>query len=833
MTGNAHNLSSKAGRALGIFVLVAMLLLAIGSPQAVAADPGKGDPQPAANEPDAVPGELIVGFKPDADEATRQRAVAVQGGQTKQEIADLDLKVITVPADQTKAVQGKLLADPAVRYAVPNYIRSLHVAPNDPRYPEDYGLNNTGQTIDGQSGTPDADIDAPEAWDITTGSSSIVVGTIDTGIDYNHPDLAANVWTAPSGWSLRGCTQGSHGFRTVSGPVTCDPMDDHDHGTHVAGTIGAVGDNGVGVAGVNWHVQVLAIKAFNSGGTATDAALITAIQIAVEVKRAGVNLKVLNNSWGGGFMQAFEDALREANDEGILIVASAGNSNSNNDTSPQYPSNYALPNVIAVAATDNRDQRASFSNYGVQTVHIAAPGVDVLSTTRNNTYNFFSGTSMAAPHVSGAAALVLSAPGLGGLTVTQLKQRLLYCADTVPGLATVVATSNRLNVKKAIDGCTLPQVTLTTTTSPPGAGSVAVSPNQATYAAGSTVTLTATPASTYVFAGWTVNGTAQGATNPLTTTLYKNTTVTATFGQPPPNDTFPGFTVAGLPYRDTELTTYATSQPGEPNPTCSAFGESSPFAVWYSFTSPVTRTVTVQTRVPGGPDSAMDTLLAVYTGGAVNQLTEVTCNDDFSGYGLRSRLSFTATAGTTYRIRAGGWSSRTGTLVVDITSSTYLLGLTTTGAGTATPSQPGPGYPAGTPITINAAPIGSHILVGWTVDGTASGTTNPLPLTMDRDHTVVAAFTGPPVVTVPTATATYGDASVTLTATLATLYGEPFTGGTVTFVVRQGATVRATLTNVPVVGASPVTVSVTLPLDATWGARSYAVQANYSGGRVG
>ena len=284
-------------------------------------------------------------------------------------------------------------------------------------------MRNLGQTLlcgsgcfGSPTGTAGADISADFAWDVSTGSRANVVAVVDTGIDYNHPDLAANVWSAPTsftvniGGTLITCAAGTHGFNAITN--TCNPLDDNDHGSHTSGTIGAVGNNGIGVSGVNWVASIMGSKFLDASGSGTTAGAINAIDFTIQAKAifgAGANVRVLSNSWGGGgFSQALLDEINKANTNNMLFVAAAGNASANNDVTPNYPSNYAAPNVMAVAATDNRDARASFSNYGRTTVHLGAPGVDVLSTTRNNTYKYFSGTSMATPHVAGAAALVLS-----------------------------------------------------------------------------------------------------------------------------------------------------------------------------------------------------------------------------------------------------------------------------------------------------------------------------------------------------------------------------------------------------------------------------------------
>jgi subtilisin family serine protease len=344
--------------------------------------------------------------------------------------------------------------------------------PNDPRFPELWGLQNVGQTVSGIPGTPGADISAVAAWDAALGSRNTVVGIVDTGIDYLHPDLAGNVWSAPAKFSVTiggqtiTCAAGTHGFNAIT--KKCDPLDDHFHGTHVSGTIGAVGNNGVGVTGINWFANLMGLKFLSANGSGTAADAVNAIEFAIQAKSVfspgGANVRVLSNSWsGGGFSQALFDEITRANQNGILFVAAAGNSATNNDATPAYPSSYAVPNIVAVAATDNQDALASFSNYGATSVHLGAPGVKVLSTVLGAAYAAYSGTSMATPHVSGAAALLLSRCTLDTAGVKAL---LLNNVDQIPALSGKTVSGGRLNVGRAISACgragnISPMVTLT------------------------------------------------------------------------------------------------------------------------------------------------------------------------------------------------------------------------------------------------------------------------------------------------------------------------------------------------------------------------------------
>ena len=398
-------------------------------------------------------GEVLVKIRADASPAEKAQVDVDADADLDHEVAAVEGGVIHRVHSRSRGTD-QLLKDVgrsrAVLYVEPNFIVHAVIIPNDPSFGQLWGLRNTGQVVQGTAGTPGADIKAEPAWTVTTGTSSVVVGVVDTGIDYTHPDLAANVWGNPGG--IGGCAAGTHGFNAIT--KTCDPLDDNNHGSHVSGTIGAVGNNGVGVVGVNWTTSIMGLKFLNSAGSGTTADAISAIDFAVNAKIAGVNVRVLSNSWGGGgFSQALLDEINKANANDILFVAAAGNNGSNNDITPFYPADYNAPNVVAVAATDSNDNLASFSNFGPTTVHLGAPGVNILSTTRNNTYSYFSGTSMATPHVSGAAALFLSQ---ASLTVAALKAKVLASVDPIPALIGITVTGGRLNVCKGITGCGAP-----------------------------------------------------------------------------------------------------------------------------------------------------------------------------------------------------------------------------------------------------------------------------------------------------------------------------------------------------------------------------------------
>ena len=338
---------------------------------------------------------------------------------------------------------------PAIEYAEPNYRIYPTLIPNDPMFSSLWGMHNLG----GKGSLTDADIDAPEAWNMVTGSASVLIGIVDTGIDIQHPDLAPNIWTNPDEIPNDGIDNDGNGYvDDLNGwdfwngdNSVFDPPDGDDHGTHVAGTIGAAGNNGIGVVGVSWRSKIVPLKFIGPEfGYFSGAA--NAVKYA-----AAKGVKVLNGSFGrystgpGDVGQGLKDVIQAS---GILFVAAAGNDKNNNDAKPFYPASYDLDLVIAVAATDKQDKLASFSNYGSSTVDLGAPGVAIWSTLPRNGYGFRSGTSMATPHVTGVAALIYAQyPFLSPLEV---KNKILSGVDPVSGLSRTTVTGGRLNGAKAL-----------------------------------------------------------------------------------------------------------------------------------------------------------------------------------------------------------------------------------------------------------------------------------------------------------------------------------------------------------------------------------------------
>jgi hypothetical protein len=402
-----------------------------------------------------VPDEILVRFRPvgQAREkvgnlAARDKLRRHLGEVTVKKDLGLvpGLKSIKLPKGMTvEQALAKLKDNKDILYAQPNYeLRALGTIPNDTRFSYLWGMNNTGQS----GGTPDADIDAPEAWDIATGSdNTVVVAVIDTGVDYTHPDLVANMWVNTGEIAGNGIDDDHNGYiddvygiNAITG--SGNPMDDHYHGTHCAGTIGGIGNNGTGVAGVCWNVKIMAVKFLNADGNGNDSDAIEAINYSVNM-----GARLSSNSWGGpDYDQALKDAIDAAGTTGMLFVAAAGNSSRNTDVYPNYPSCFASASIISVMATDSTDTRSSFSNYGLTTVDIGAPGSSIYSCAPGNSYQYLSGTSMATPHVAGACALIWSVNPQ--LTNLEVKNILLTSVDTK--LSGQCVSGGRLNLFNAV-----------------------------------------------------------------------------------------------------------------------------------------------------------------------------------------------------------------------------------------------------------------------------------------------------------------------------------------------------------------------------------------------
>ncbi len=406
---------------------------------------------------DPVPNELLVKFLPgqapaglslglEAAGATQIRSFLPEGSVLSSHPLAQWRHVVLAPGSDEAASIAAIAADPSVESVIPNVWGEALAFPNDPQLSAQWGLHNTGQT----GGTADADIDAPEAWDLETSASAVVVAITDTGIDFTHPDLAANMWNNPGEIAANGLDDDGNGIvddvfgaNFVGALATGNPLDDNGHGTHVAGIAGAVGNNGIGVSGVAQSVQLMAVKWINFVGLGTCAGAIDAV-IYATLEGADV----INASWRMPDCATLKDAIDLAGSQGILFVAAAGNFSNDNDVVPLEPATFQLLNILAVAATDDDDQLAALSNFGGSSVEVAAPGVQVLSTLPGGGFGLLSGTSMAAPHVAGVAALILARHP--GITVDELKTSIVLGGDQPPGLAGKVLQGRRLNALGAL-----------------------------------------------------------------------------------------------------------------------------------------------------------------------------------------------------------------------------------------------------------------------------------------------------------------------------------------------------------------------------------------------
>lgn len=510
--------------AIGLGLAGAVLLL---SPWQIAAQRGSRFERETVNGREVVAREVLVKFRqqPLASDIAQLRAAG--DAEDLRPVGRAGAFLLRSRSRSAAALAAAFARRPDVLYAEPNFIVHTVSEPNDPRFPELWGLRNIGQAIGGFPGISGADIHVVPAWNITLGSTFNVVAVIDTGIDYTHPDLAANMWSAPTAFTVTvggspiTCAAGTHGFNAIS--RTCNPMDDQDHGTHVAGTIGATGDNGMGVVGINWTTRLMAIKFIDATGNGTTGDAIDAVEFAIAVKQrfaatGDANIRVLSNSWGGSdFSQALLDEVNAANDANMLFVAGAGNDSFDNDALPFYPASFDAPNVVSVTATDNTDSMAWFSNYGASSVDLGAPGVDILSTTIGNHYAYLSGTSMATPHVSGAAALVLSQCGID---TTELKETILGTVDPVPDLAFTTTSGGRLNVYSALYSCTAPPQTPTGLTAHGNDTIVMLSWSAALGATRYNVKRSLTPGGPYSSITATVHGTTFTDTGLINGTTY-------------------------------------------------------------------------------------------------------------------------------------------------------------------------------------------------------------------------------------------------------------------------------------------------------------------------
>ena len=450
------------------------------------------------NLPAFLPNSLIVKPKETASPSELAALQAAMGVTQVTTASQSGIQIWKTSSGNVEQLISNNINNPALEYMELDYIITLlpvpttsptqqnlatttpqTTLPNDPDFPKLWGLNNTGQT----GGKPDKDIDFPEALALVTGTQKKAVGVIDSGIDYTHPDLAANMWTNPGEIAGNGIDDDGnlyiddvYGWDFANNDN--DPMDDNHHGTHVAGTIAAVGNNNLGVIGVAPNnVSLVALKFLDASGSGATSNAILALDYAT-----ANGIQITNNSWGGLLpipSQALEDAITAFEAVGGLFVAAAGNSSLYTDIFPAYPASYPNANIISVAATDHNDNLAYYSNFGTHSVDIAAPGSDIFSTLPGNQYGYLSGTSMASPHVAGAVALVWSQNPT--LTAQEVKQKVMGSTDPYFNpLGVLTSKKGRLNLFKALGGSTANnnsnlgpiQLRSASTLSPAGAGNL-------------------------------------------------------------------------------------------------------------------------------------------------------------------------------------------------------------------------------------------------------------------------------------------------------------------------------------------------------------------------
>lgn len=459
------------------YVLICLFLFSCGSDKtaSISSEPSKGTSDIKLTAQSIVDqmdkgkyreGELIVRFKAGVvKESTLKVHQSMRASVKKRSAFVPTLELVQLPKDMpVKDAVAIYMENPNVANAEPNYIRKTRTIPSDTSFGRQWALNNTGQFA---GGTPGADIDMPAAWNVSTGSRGVIIAVIDTGVDYNHPDLVDNIWKNPHEICNNGLDDDGNGkIDDCVGWNFFDddnqPLDDEPHGTHVAGIIGALGNNMMGISGVMWYVQMMPLKFIGFHEDVADCGgdthfcgdvfdEIEAIHYAVSH-----GAKIINASFGEYTFSAEEsNAISEADAADVLFVAAAGNDGVNNDLTPLYPASYTLPNIISVAATDQNDKRAAFSNFGSTSVDVAAPGVYILSTFPANGYDFVDGTSMAAPHVSGLAGLLWGY--YTHFNHHQVIATILNYTDLIPSLIGSIGTAGRINAYRAISSLQTPE----------------------------------------------------------------------------------------------------------------------------------------------------------------------------------------------------------------------------------------------------------------------------------------------------------------------------------------------------------------------------------------
>ena len=636
-------------------------------------------------------------------QATTMELVTPDAPLYRLHLSSLSLEALPNALDDAAAQASAVAVEP-------DYVRQAILVPNDPKYLDGtlWGLNQTS----------DADIDAPEGWNVRSSASGVIVAIIDTGIKTTHQDLTANMWRNSAEIAGNKIDDDADGF--VDDVFGCDaynndgdPTDDNGHGSHCAGTIGGAGNNGIGLTGVAWGVQLMACKFLSATGSGADSDAVRCIDYA-----RSKGAKILSNSWGGGGAGAsLQAAIERSRAAGLIFVAAAGNDGINTDRSPSYPASLATDNIVSVAATTRTDTLASFSNYGSVTTDLGAPGEGIYSTvsTSDTAYATYSGTSMATPHVAGVLALLVAQ--FPAESYSAIITRLLNGTDKIPALAGKTKSGGRLNLANAILGATTPTPvrpandsfaaavatstatwTLTgnntdgtsETSEPAHAGnSAAKSVWWAFRAPSSGICTLRTLGSAFdtvlaVYTGTSVGALTAVASNDNSSSTVLDSTVSfsavkgtiyriAVDGKSgasgviqlsaslvatlnPVNDNFASATLlTGASFKVSGSNFGATQQTGEPKHAGVRGGKS----VWWSWTAPSTGTFTLATT-----GSSFDTTLAIYTGSAVNTLAVVRSNDDQSKSLRTSKVVISAVSGTTYQIAVDGYRADAGAITL-------------------------------------------------------------------------------------------------------------------------------------------------------------------------
>ncbi len=475
--------------------------------------------------PRSAPDRILVKFKKLGDIRTQESIKAsiesTFGIQEIRKFTLIDVSVYRAFWDKEKTLV-ELNASPFIEYAEPDYYRYAKTTlPNDSRFSDLWGLHNTGLN----NGTVDADIDAPEAWDLTTGSSDVVVAVIDSGIDYGHEDLNVNMWRNPGEIPGNGIDDDGNGYVDDYHGIDAinnsgDPMDVDGHGTHTSGTIAAVGNNGIGVVGVSWNCKIMALRFLSNFGGGVVSDEIECIQYAVNQ-----GVKIVSCSFGEyDFSQSEKEAIDAAGNSGVLFMFAVGNDGEDNDIKPHYPSSYNSENIIAVGISDKNDQLVSWSDYGLTTVDVVAPGDNILSTVPNNGYQSESGSSMATPHVAGLAALLKSYnPSLIGLDIKNL---ILNNGDKIDSAEGKLVTGSRINAFKALSA----EVGIVLNLQAEEGGTTTPAPGMYNHEENDEVTILAVPNTDFEFFQWTGSvPLGQETNNPLFLQMKSSMIITANF----------------------------------------------------------------------------------------------------------------------------------------------------------------------------------------------------------------------------------------------------------------------------------------------------------------